>query len=205
MSSFQIRCLLQVSKKLTWGQQMAENARHFKTIQQRLKWNDIRSVTWLDMKQINSKRKPYLNMVQKCRRVLWTKTHLNGLFQSGKVFCGQTSPNLTFLLVIRDAVFSRLKRRETVQPSAFTSRLWWYGELACFRNYECWKVYKGFRTSAALQTMSISGKSLCVSAGQWKTRSCSCYNSMAPSEESPGAELTCQQSRSFTYKHLVHH
>ncbi len=42
-----------------------------------------------------------------------------------------------------------------------------YGQLACFgRHYECWKVYKGFRaTYAPLQTTSISGKALCISAG----------------------------------------
>ncbi len=39
----------------------------------------------------------------------------NGLFQSGKVFNGQTSPNLTFLLEITDAVSSGLKRRESFQ------------------------------------------------------------------------------------------
>ncbi len=39
----------------------------------------------------------------------------NGLFQSGKVFYGQTSPNLTYLLEITDAVSSGLKRRETFQ------------------------------------------------------------------------------------------
>ncbi len=39
----------------------------------------------------------------------------NGLFQSGKVFYGQTSPNLTFLLEITDAVSSGLKRSETFQ------------------------------------------------------------------------------------------
>ncbi len=37
------------------------------------------------------------------------------MFQSGKVFYGQTSPNLTFLLEITDAVSSGLKRRETFQ------------------------------------------------------------------------------------------
>ncbi len=53
-----------------------------------------------------------------------------------------------------------------------------YGQLACFgRHYECWKVYKGFRaTYAPLQTMSISGKALCISAGQCKTTYCSYYN-----------------------------
>ncbi len=46
--------------------------------------------------------------------------------------------------------------------------------------HHCWKVYKGFReTYAPLQTMSISGKALCISAGQCKTTYCSYYNSMA--------------------------
>ncbi len=42
------------------------------------------------------------------------------------------------------------------------------------------KVYKGFRaTYAPLQTMSISGKALCISARQCKTTYCCYYNSMA--------------------------
>ncbi len=36
-------------------------------------------------------------------------------FQSGKVFYGQMSPNLTFLMEIMDAVSSGLKRRESFQ------------------------------------------------------------------------------------------
>ncbi len=47
------------------------------------------------------------------------------------MFYGQTSPNLTFLLEITDAVSSRLKRRETFQRVIgvqFKSQhLWWYG------------------------------------------------------------------------------
>ncbi len=46
----------------------------------------------------------------------------------------------------------------------------WYGQLACFeRQYKCWKVYKDFRaTYAPLHMTSISGKALCMSAGQCK-------------------------------------
>ncbi len=86
----------------------------------------------------------------------------NGLLQSGNVFNGQTSPNLTFLLEIMDAVSSGLKRRETFQhiiSVQFKSQhLWWcgghkclrYGQTACFgRHYELWKVYKGFRATYA--------------------------------------------------------
>ncbi len=62
-----------------------------------------------------------------------------------KVFYGQMSPNLTFLLEITDAVFYWLKRRDTL--SAFSSkasisdsmgvhRCIWYEQLACFgRHY----------------------------------------------------------------------
>ncbi len=39
------------------------------------------------------------------------------MFQNGKVFYGQTSPNLTFLFEIADAVSSGLKRRQTFQRS----------------------------------------------------------------------------------------
>ncbi len=48
-----------------------------------------------------------------------------------EVFYGQTSPNLTFLLEITDAVSSGLKRSETFQrviSVQFKSQhLWWYG------------------------------------------------------------------------------
>ncbi len=94
-----------------------------------------RAICRCQLKLYHAKRKPYLNMVQKRRRVLWAKAHLKWTlkrkwFQSGKVFYGQTSPNLTFLLEIMDAVSSKLKRRETflhVISIQFKSQhLWWY-------------------------------------------------------------------------------
>ncbi len=54
-----------------------------------------RAICRCQLKLYHAKRKPYVNMVQKRRRVLRAKAHLNG-----KVFYGQTSPNLTFLLEI---------------------------------------------------------------------------------------------------------
>ncbi len=54
-----------------------------------------------------------------------------GSFKSRKVFYGQTSANLTFLLEITDPVSSGLKSRETFQrviSIQFKSQhLWWYG------------------------------------------------------------------------------
>ncbi len=67
---------------------------------------------------LSCKKEAYVKMVQKCSRILWDwndRLIENGLFQSGKVFYSQTSPNLTFLLEITDAMSSRLKRRETLQ------------------------------------------------------------------------------------------
>ncbi len=69
-------------------------------------------------KALSCKKEAYVKMVQECSRILWDwndRLIENGLFQSGKVFYSQTSPNLTFLLEITDAVSSRLKRRETLQ------------------------------------------------------------------------------------------
>ncbi len=66
---------------------------------------------------LSCKKETYVKIVQKCSRILWDwndRLIENGLFQSGKVFYSQTSPNLTFLLEITDAVSSRLKR-ETLQ------------------------------------------------------------------------------------------
>ncbi len=63
-----------------------------------------RAICRCQLKLYHEKRKPYVNMVQKRCCVLWAKANL-------KVFYGQTSPNLTFLLEITDAVSSGLKRR----------------------------------------------------------------------------------------------
>ncbi len=93
------------------------------------------------------------------------------LYQSKKVFYDQTSPNMIFLLEIMDTVSSRQRRgRYPSVLSAFSSKAsisnhmgehkcLRYGQLACFgRNYECWKVYKGFRaTYALIQMTSILG------------------------------------------------
>ncbi len=42
-------------------------------------------------------------------------------FRSGKVFCGQTSPNWTFLLEITDAVSSGLKRSSLLSACSNTT------------------------------------------------------------------------------------
>ncbi len=87
-----------------------------------------RAICRCQLKLYHAKRKPCVNMVQKCRRVLWAKAHLKWTVSKWKVFYGQTSPNLTFLLEITDAVSSGIKRRERVISIQFKSQhLWWYG------------------------------------------------------------------------------
>ncbi len=84
--------------------------------QKPLSVNTIRHAIYrCKLKLYHAKRKPYVNMVQKCLRVLWAKAHLKWTVSKWKVFYGQTSPNLTFLLEITDAVSSGLKRRDNFQ------------------------------------------------------------------------------------------
>ncbi len=107
-----------------------------------------RAICRCQLKLYHAKRKPYVNMVQKRRRVLWAKAHLKWIVSKWK--SGQTSPNLTFLLEITDAVSSGLKRRETFQrvisvqfKTSISDGMWVhkcmrYGLLACFgKHYEC--------------------------------------------------------------------
>ncbi len=99
--------------------------------QKPLSVNAIRcAVCRCQLKLYHAKRKPYVNIYQKCRRVLWAKAHLKWTVSKWKMFYGQTSPNLTFLLEITDAVSSGLKRKETfhrVISIQFESQhLWWY-------------------------------------------------------------------------------
>ncbi len=134
------------------------------------------------LKLYHAKRKPYVNMVQKRHCVLLTKAHLKWTVSKSKS-----------VLWLDE---SKLAKEERDLPACYqcsvqkpASLMVWgcvsaYGMdslhfLECF-HYECWKVYKGFRaTYAPLQMTSISGKALCISAGQSKTTYCSYYNSMA--------------------------
>ncbi len=109
-----------------------------------------RAIYRCQIKLHHAKRKPYVSMVQKCCHVLWSKAHLKWTVSKWKVFYGQTSPNLTFLLEITDAVSSGLKRRDNLQRVISVSskasisdgmgvhKRIQYGQLACFgRHYEC--------------------------------------------------------------------
>ncbi len=126
-------------------------------------------------------------------------------FNSGKVFNGQTSPNLTFLLEITDAVSSEIKRR---RPSSVFSvqfisdgmgvhKCIRYGRLHVLEGTMNAESYIAYRAAyAPLQTM-------CISTGQCKTTTELLQQHGFVVEESR-AELACLQPRSFTYReHLA--
>ncbi len=71
---------------IKWAQEYFQKSLSINTI--------CRAICRCHLKLYHAKRKPYVSMVQKHRCVLWAKAHLKGLFQSGKVFYGQMSPNL---------------------------------------------------------------------------------------------------------------
>ncbi len=143
-----------------------------------------RAICRCQPKLYHAKRKAYVNMVQKCRRVLWAKAYLKWTVSKWKSVLWSDESRFDILVGNHGRRVLRAKEegdlpacyQRSVQKPA--SLMVWgcirYGQLACFgRHYECWKVYKGFRaTYAPVQTTSIS-------AGQCKTTYCSYYNSMA--------------------------
>ncbi len=130
-----------------------------------------RAICRCQLKLYHAKRKPYVNMVQKCRHVLWvSKMEKCSMVRWVQIWhsCWKSWTQCP-----------PLKRRETFQrviSFQFKSQhLWWCGVHTCIwygqptwfgRHYECWKLYEDFRTTyAPLQTTSISG-------GQCKTTDC---------------------------------
>ncbi len=102
-----------------------------------------RAICRCQLKLYHAKRKPYVNMVQKCRHVLWvSKMEKCSMVRWVQIWhsCWKSCPPL--------------KRRETFQrviSFQFKSQhLWWCGVHTCIwygqptwfgRHYECWKVY----------------------------------------------------------------
>ncbi len=131
----------------------------------------------LQTKSLSWKRKPYVNMVQKCRCVLWAKAHLKGTVSKWKSVLWSDESKFDILVgnhrrrVLRakeggrpSSVLSAFCSKASISDGMGVHMCIWYGQLAWFgRHYECWKVYKDFRaTYAPLQMMWIS-------AGECKT------------------------------------
>lgn len=175
-------CINDITK---WAQEYFQKPLSINTIR--------RAISRRQLKLYHAKRKPYVNMVQKRRRVLWAKAHLkctiskwNSVFWTDEskfdILVGNHGRRV--LRAKEEGDFPACYQRSVQKPDGMmVHKCIQYGQLACFgRLCECLKVNKGFRaTYAALQTTSISGKALYISAGQCKTTYCSYYNSMASS------------------------
>ncbi len=124
--------------------------------------NTIRhAICRYQLKLYHAKRKPCLNMVQKCRCVLWAKAHLKWTVSKWKSVLW--SDKSTFDILVGNHGCSVLRAKEegdlpacyqlSVQNPA--SLMVWgvhkcirYGQLTCLgRHNECWKVYEGFRAT----------------------------------------------------------
>ncbi len=148
-----------------------------------------RAICRCQLKLYHVKRKTYVNMVQKRRRVLWAKAHLKWTVSKWKSVLLSDESKFDILVGNHGRRVLRAKEEEDL-PACYQcsvqkpASLMVWGCISAYgmgRHYECWKVYKGFRARyAPLQTTSISGKTLCISVGQCKAPYCSYYNSMAP-------------------------
>ncbi len=135
----------------------------------------------------HAKMKLYVNMVQKCRRVLWAKAHLKWTISKWKCVLWSDKSKLDILVGNHRCCVLRAKEKgdlpachqHSVQKPASLMLWGWtsaYGMgslhvLEGTMNAE--RYIKGFRaTYAPLQTT-------CISAGQCKITYCSYYNSMA--------------------------
>ncbi|KAK3557269.1 hypothetical protein QTP70_026265, partial [Hemibagrus guttatus] len=88
----------------TWAQEYFQKTLSVNTIH--------RAIRRRRLKLYRSKKKPYLNMIQKRRRFLWAKAHLKWTVAKWKTVSNQ---NLKFFLENWDAMSSGLKRTRTTR------------------------------------------------------------------------------------------
>ncbi len=128
-----------------------------------------------------------MNMVQKRHCVLWAKAHLKWTVSKCKSVLWSDESKFDILVGNhgRHVLWAKEQGdlpvcyQRSIKKTA--SLMVW--ECICaygMGSYIKYIRYIGFRaTYAHLQIMSISGKALCISAGQCKTTYCSYYNGMA--------------------------
>ncbi len=152
-----------------------------------------RAICRCQLKLYHAKRKPYVNMVQKCHRVLWANTHLKWTVSKWKSVLWSDESKFDILVGNHGCHVLRAKdegdlpacyQRSVQKPAS----LMVWGCISAYGmdslhvlegNMNAERYIKVFRaTYAPLQTTSISGKSLCISAGQCKNTYCSYNNSM---------------------------
>ncbi len=145
-----------------------------------------RAICRRQLKLYHAKRKPYVNMVQKRRRVLWAKAHLKWTVSKWKSVLWSDESKFDILVGNHGRRVLRAKeegdlpccQRSVQMP---ISLMVWGCISAC--GMGSLHVLEGTmnaeRYIKVLEMTSISGKALCISAGQCKTTYCSYNNSMA--------------------------
>ncbi len=167
----------------TWAQEYFQKTLSVNTIH--------RSIRRCRLKLYRSKKKPYLNMIQKRRRFIWTKAHLKWTVAKWKTVLWSDESKFEVLFgklgchVIRtkeDKDNPSCYQRSVQKPASDGMGLHecvWHGQLTHLeRHHQCWKVYPSSRiTYAPIQTSSLSGKHF--PTWQCQTTYCINYNIMA--------------------------
>ncbi len=136
-------------------------------------------------------------MVQKCHRVLWAKAHLKWTVSKWKSVLWSDESKFDIPVVNHGRHVLRAKEEgdlpachhDVISSVEKPASLMVWGCITAYSlgslhvlegTMNAERYIKGFRaTYAPLQTMSVSEKALCISAGQCKTTYCSYYNSIA--------------------------
>ncbi len=164
-----------------WAQEYFQKSMSVNTIH---RWHICRC----QLKLYHAKRKPYVNVVQKrCRGPVSQGSFKKEMFQSGKVFYGQTSPNLTILVGNHRHRVLRVKE-EGDPPVCYQHQFQKPASLMlwrCISSYGMGSLHVLEGTMNAerytkfleqhMPPLQMTG----ISAGQCKTTFCSYYNSMA--------------------------
>ncbi len=163
--------------------------------QKPLSVNTIRcAICRYQLKLYHAKKKPYVNMVQKRGPVLCAKAHLKRTVSKWKSVLWSDESKF-YILVGNHRCHVLWAKEEGDLPACYQHSVQKPASLmvwGCISAYGMGSLHVLESTMnaeryikvleqhyAPLQTTSISGKALCISAGQCKTTYCSYYNSMA--------------------------
>ncbi len=167
-----------------------------------------------------AKRKPYVNSVQKRRRLLWARRIWDGPSHSGNVYCGQMNQYSGIFWEEWDAVCSGPKKKRIIQTVTQQqvqkpgSVMVWgcvsalgKGNLHfCDGTINAQKYIEILEHQyAAFKKTSFPGTSMHISTRQCKTTFCTHYKVLAAEEEGTGTWLACLQSRPVSNRECVAH
>ncbi len=159
----------------TWAQEYFQKTLSVNTIH--------RAIRRCRLKLYRSKKKPYLNMIQKRRRFLWAKTHLKWTVAKWKtvLWSDESKFEVLFGKLGQPKLLSALSSEACISDGMGLHECVWHGQLTHLeRHHQCWKVYPSSRTTyAPIQTSSLSGKTLHFPTWQCQTTYCINYNIMA--------------------------